>query len=64
MPKFLKFTRMNVNGKQVGPIYVNKDVIVAVHVDVLSGMTRLVTSGTELILLKDTCEQVINDAES
>lgn len=61
MPKFAKLTKVNTNGQNVGTVYVNVDMIVAMFVDPLydSKFTNLITESTAIILVKETPEQII-----
>lgn len=60
MVDFVKLTRMNAMGKVVGPVFVNREMIVMLSPsnDVVP-MTDITTESTSMLLVKETPEEII-----
>ena len=60
MTDFVKLTRMNAMSKVVGPVFVNREMIVALSPsnDVVP-MTDITTESTSMLLVKETPEEII-----
>jgi hypothetical protein len=60
MVDFIKLTRMNAMGKEVGPVFVNKESIVALSPSINgSKMTDVTTGSSALLLVKESPEEII-----
>lgn len=64
MTDFVKLTRMNAMGKVVGPVFVNREMIVMLSPsnDVVP-MTDITTESTSMLLVKETPEEIIKAPE-
>ena len=57
---FIKLTRMNAMGKEVGPVFVNKEMIVALSPSVGGPkLTDITTESNAMLLVKETPEEII-----
>ena len=60
MTDFVKLTRMNAMGKVVGPVFVNREMIVVLSpLNDVVPMTDITTESTSMLLVKETPEEII-----
>lgn len=60
MADFVKLTRMNAMGKVVGPVFVNREMIVVLSpLNDVVPMTDITTESTSMLLVKETPEEII-----